>query len=1245
MPEDHIISKHRPKFFLGILLCFFFSGMAGLIYQVLWLRMIDKVIGSAPFAVATVLSVFMGGLALGSWLAGKHIDRIEPRRNLLSLYGKLEIAVGIYGLLLPFLISGVKPLYVLVYDSLFPQFWAYRFFTFFGCSLLLIVPTTLMGATLPILCRFCVEDLGHIGRRSGRLYGINTIGAAVGAVLCGFVLITAFGVWGTLGTAIGINLLVGILCIALARKDRPLVSVSAAPVVDGKPKPDSSGYGDATRRNDRWIITLSLWIFAVSGFCAMAYEVFWTRLLGLIIGPTTYSFSLVVATFIIGLALGNILFGWLADRVKETFGLLIVTQACAAFLALLVSQFLGDSQFFFSKLIYTFQGSFGGMVLVQSIILFFILIGPTIFLGATFPLVNRIYARSLPNIGRSIGTAYATNIIGAILGAFVAGFIFIPLLGKENGLRITAGLQIFLSLFAMAYMIVGEEKKTRPAATGLVTLFLALLFISNFPSWNHNALSRGWYYRFDALKQYFGTTSWAESIQEGTSKIATHVKDSDVAFYGEGIGGFATVEKSVNPTGTANYYLLNSGKTDATSHSDRLTQALSAHVPLLFHPNPRKVMVLGLASGMTAGEALLYPVEQLDVLEINEQVVKAAELFAPYNNNCLANPKTRMIIQDGRNHLELTKESYDVIISEPSNPWMAGLANLFTRDYFETVRNRLTKDGIFIQRVNAYDMDWDAFSMIGRTFAQVFPNGMLVKTVGESDFLLVGFEGEKDLDLEIARRNLAYAMKSQNVTIRNPEVIFNLIVTEDLKELFGSGPVHTDNRPHLEFTASKNIGRSTRTIGDHIRNYSRLSRKTENIVELNNNIDTSLDYLELMTAGSAPPFSNIDLEKATPAQLGRYQDILRTYCNEEYVTNYDIFSNSADQRECAGLQLTRIREHLTADPDDSEANFRLAMGLGVMGNAEGKIDALRKAISLKPTFYEAHIQLGETLSAIGRFDEAVATLSEASRINPDAAETYNTLGNVYADQGKADEAISNFTRAFKIDPEFAKAYNNIGSVYGNIGDTDEAIYYFSKAIDIEPDYADAHNNLGRVFGDQGRLEDALSHFLEAVRILPGNADLHNDVGLILGQQGKMDASIEQFSEALRLNPDLVVARYNLGLALLNTDRLEEATRHLFIAAEMYSDDPEVERVLGYALGNQGRFEEAAEHLSKALELEPGSAATHDNLGVAYLQLGRIEEAISHFHKALDIDNTFNSALNHLQIAVKEREKAKGRSAF
>jgi spermidine synthase len=927
-------------------------------------------------------------------------------------------------------------------------------------------------------------------------------------------------------------------------------------------------------------------------------------LLGLTIGPTTYSFTLVVSTFIVGLALGNILFGWLADRVKGPFQLLVITQVCAACLALVVSQFLGNSQFFFSKLIYNFQGDFGERILVQSVVLFFVLVGPTVFLGATFPLVNRIYARSLPDIGRSIGTAYAVNTIGAILGSFVAGFILIPLLGKENGLRMTAGIQLLISVPALAYLSFRTGERFRASLTGLISLSIGLILIINFPSWDHKILSRGWYYRPDSITQYFSTTSWFEAIWEGNSKIAEQEADTDVVFYGDGIGGFTTVRKWISPTGTANYYLVNSGKTDASSHSDRLTQALSAHVPLLFHPNPEKVMILGLASGMTAGEALLYPVRQLDLLEINDQVIKAAEFFTPWNNGCLTDPKSRIIVQDGRNHLELTDEKYDVIISEPSNPWMAGLANLFTLDYFKTVKGRLNGNGIFIQWTNAYDMDWNSFSMIGRNFAEVFPNGLLIKTIGTSDFLLVGFADKKNLDLKIADKNIVYAKKSKNITIRDPRVIFNLIVTEDLKGFFGSGPLHTDNRPHLEFAAPKNIGMNIETVQERIQHNSRLSEETKEIVELNNNIDRSLDILNLMIVGPSPPFRLVDLKNISPAQQKRYQDILQDYCGNEDVADYGIFPNSDLKKECACLQVVKIREHLALNPEDRYAYYQLGLGLRAMGDADEAIDAFRQAVSLYPSYYAAYIEMGETFTSQGKFAEALDPLYEALRNSPDSAEVHNNIGNALSQLGKLSEAIDQYHKALQINPEFV----------------------------------DAHNNLGILYAGQGRHDEALTHYKKGLEIDPGNADCNVNTGILLVQMDQISASIDYFLEALIIDPNHFLAHYNIGIVLLNQGQIEEAADYFFKASEVNPDNPDVHRILGVILEKLGRFKEAVSHFSEALKLDPYSAETHDNLGVTLAQMGQLVEAVEHFKKALEIDSSFESAREHLEVAQREIDK-------
>ena len=283
------------------------------------------------------------------------------------------MGIGAYALLLPLLMVMVKPVYAMAYNWLFAWFWAYNLVAFFGCALLLLPPTLLMGATLPILCRFYVDHLGHVGTRTGRLYGLNTVGAALGAFLTGFLLIRTLGVWNTLFAGAGINFLVGLTCMLAGRvspaSDSKKEGLRRARVANGRP--GAPPIGADSPPGARW----ALWIFAVSGFCAMAYEVIWTRLLGLVIGPTVYSFTLVVGTFIVGLALGSVIFGLVGDRVQGALPILAGTQTGAALLALLVSQFFGNSQFFFAKLIYTLRDAFGEMMLLQGFMVFLLLLG------------------------------------------------------------------------------------------------------------------------------------------------------------------------------------------------------------------------------------------------------------------------------------------------------------------------------------------------------------------------------------------------------------------------------------------------------------------------------------------------------------------------------------------------------------------------------------------------------------------------------------------------------------------------------------------------------------------------------------------------------------------------------------------------------------------------------------------------------------------------------------------------------
>lgn len=462
--------------------------------------MIVKVIGGAPFAVSIILTIFMGGLGLGSLIASRTIDRVSEPAKLVKIYGMLQLAIGVYGLAIPALLMVFKPLYAVLYNQLFGHFLLYNLLTFVGCFFLLCLPVICMGATLPILCRFYVTKLSHVGTNAGRLYGLNTIGAALGALLCGFWLINLLGMWGALILAVSINGIIGLICLATGYNIEIQKDTSKQVAFNPKESPQKYADDETNLSDYPEAVNGALIIFAISGFCAMAYEVIWAKLLGLIVGPTTYSFTIVLTTFITSLALGSMFFGWLADKIKRPMQLLISTQLTAALTALLLSQFLGNSQFFFAKLIYYFQDSFALLNISKATFIFVLMLLPTLCLGATFPLVGKIYTQTISKVGRSIGFAYAINTIGAVLGSFSAGFILIPSFGKEKSLSLVISLQLLTSL-AIAAIILIRKKQNALKWSSLIVFALAGLFLCiHFPVWNRNLLSGGKYQRFDNIK-------------------------------------------------------------------------------------------------------------------------------------------------------------------------------------------------------------------------------------------------------------------------------------------------------------------------------------------------------------------------------------------------------------------------------------------------------------------------------------------------------------------------------------------------------------------------------------------------------------------------------------------------------------------------------------------------------------------------------------------------------------------------
>jgi len=1230
MAKKKISRRSTKNIEILVLTCFFLSGLTGLIYEILWTRMIVKIIGSAPFAVSMILTIFMGGLGLGSYLASRTIDRIKEPIRLVRIYGILELAIGAYGLVIPVLLMAFKPLFAILYNQLFSHSMLYNLLTFVGCSILLCTPVICMGATLPILCRFYVTRLSHLGTHTGRLYGLNTIGAALGALLCGFWLINFLGVGGSLIVAVLVNGIIGLSCLLVSYKAvTQKVAVKQAACDSQKSLQTVRAEGTAPAEY-QWAVNGALVIFAVSGFCAMAYEVIWTKLLGLIIGPTTYSFTIVLVTFILGLALGSMIFGWLADKSSKTIWLLIFTQIAAAFFVLGTSQLLGNSQLFFAKVIFNFKDQFTVLSVLKAVILFIFMILPTLCLGATFPLVGKICTQSVSKVGRSLGFAYAINSIGAVLGSFCAGFLLIPLLGKEKSLSVVIALQLLVSLI-FAAIVLSKNKQSilkwaSVAAPALVGLFLCLYF----PMWNRYLLSEGRYYRFDQIETELEHRGWLETLLQGP-RILTRLTYGKLVYYGDGIGGFTTVQEYADPLGDVEYIMQNSGKTDASSRGDMTTQTLSAHLPMLLHRNPKTIMVLGLASGITAGETLHYGIDQLDVIEINRQVVAASNFFLPWNNNVLSDPRTNLIIQDGRAHLQLTKQKYDVIISEPSNPWMAGLAALFTRDFFAIAKNRLDEDGIFVQWLHSYEMDWSAFALVGRTFAEVFPNSLLVMTSPSGrgqDYLLVGLKGSQQLALDRAKQKLSCIQQSRNVTLRDPRVLYRLIVSEDLHRLFGQGPVNTDNRPRLEFAAPKLIRGSDPMIEEEIADKKWLSPETRKTVQqVTTNLDAQIDFAAYAVSLYEPFRDMVDLSKATPSQKERFFKLMETYATK-ILMDYSIFRDDRLRQRCSSIQIETIEKNielmpdkalsysylgnlyyaedmldeaitnysksLQIEPDSAFARGNLGHALVRQGNFEGAIKHYKEMLRIKPYLADARNDLGRARAHQGNLEEAIKHYTEALRIRPDFAEAHSYLGCALAQQGKLDEAITHFGEALRIRPDFAEAHSDLASALAQRGNPEQAIKHYTEALRIEPDFVMAHNNFGILLGTQGRLDGAIEHYTEALRIEPGFASAHYNLARTLVEVDKIPAAITHFKEALRIRPNWVSPMNNLAwlLATYEDPRFRDGTEAVQLAEQACKhtnyEEPELLSTLAAAYAAADRFPKAVVAAEDGLELAQSS---------------------------------------------------------
>ena len=754
---------------------FALSGACALIYEVLWTKYLSLTFGTTMVAVSIVAATFMGGLALGSFLLGRYADH---ETNLLRTYALLEVGIAVTALLFPPTLSLIETFYVWLHRAAPGLSGISDLLRFSFSALLLLPPTICMGGTFPLMCRYFARKKS--GGQIGRLYALNTVGATLGAFSAGFLLIPTLGLSATGFLAIGGNLAIAAGTFWLAKHcgETPVRDVSLAT------RPEEPLRARAHR-------PILIAIGLVGAF-SLSYEMLWTRVLLLFLGNTTYAFALMLSAYLVGIAIGGALYALLVRPDLNEKQLFVILSTLMGVSVLATAPF-------YDKFAYLFQWAHDvsgeNWWLLSTIsfgIVFLTMLIPTVLSGTLLPAAVAIIDPGKGHTGEGVGLVVLHNTVGAVLGSLLAGIVLVPIIGILDSFRLLAIANISIGIF-LCYLF----RDSLRAAWLIPTVAALGIAISYYPAdWDERLMNSGVYVYAAKYRQ-----------AGGIDKVLADEKILEVIE-----GRDTTVAVHENTGGTSRFFTVN-GKTDGGTGRDMATQLLVGHLPMLLHPNPREVMVIGLGTGITLRGLAEHPTEHIDCVEISQEVVDAAKWFEEANGGAIKHPKQRLFVNDGRNLLLVNPQRYDVIISEPSNPWQAGNSNLFTADFYQLATRRLKPGGIFCQWIGLYDITPENLKTLFNTFLKEFPKSMVFKA--GTDLILVGAHHEllfdyKNLRQRLNRPEIAEALREVGLQTPGDVLAVHYLFSEGpLLRLTEHAEINTDDRPILEFAARYNLGEHT----------------------------------------------------------------------------------------------------------------------------------------------------------------------------------------------------------------------------------------------------------------------------------------------------------------------------------------------------------------------------------------------------------------------------------------------------
>ncbi len=757
------------------------SGLTALVYEVVWSKYLALIFGSTVEAQTVVLAVFMGGLALGSrWMGSWTMATRHP----VVSYGFIEIALGVYGFFFDWIQEGLNGLFVAWGTPLLEHDFALLGLKTLLSVVMLLPPTVFMGGTLPLLATWLQRERRDTENGSSgwvaRFYAINSLGAVIGSGLAGFWIVRALGLPMTLWFTALINVMVGCAAIMINRREKLRHAMQAGGGMESEACKSKSA--------KRIGLSQACWIVALTGGVSMGLEVLASRMLSLVFGASLQAFSVVLMAFILGISLG----GWVASsrRIQPSQVPGITMALLLGASCVLVAWVWGIEEW---VVLYRWLGSgvarseVGYMyhVLMTALLAMACLGIPAALLGAVLPLWMRTIQGE--NMGRAVGRLMMWNTVGAVVGVLFTGFFLMPWAGLRGAF---GSMAVILSLAGFALAGSRHRKKTITAYAALFMLLAWALSEKN-ETWQ-KVMSSG-------VFRARGTNVHPRL------ELMARQRHIHLLYYQDAPDATVSVEMGDGLAASCEISLRINGKPDASTEGDLSTQFLLAHLPMAVRPESKDIFVLGFGSGITAGALLGHPIHSLTIAENCEPVLKAALYFEKWNRDVLHHPKTRIWHEDARTVLKLSPKLYDVIISEPSNPWMAGVGGVFSHQFYELAASRLKEGGVMAQWFHVYETNDAILALVLRTFQKTFPHVEIWDTLS-GDMVLLGsrkdFASDPSVYRKIYERSLVAADLAR-IGVTSPETLWarQLASQSTTPGLAGNGPWQSDDQPILEYDA------------------------------------------------------------------------------------------------------------------------------------------------------------------------------------------------------------------------------------------------------------------------------------------------------------------------------------------------------------------------------------------------------------------------------------------------------------